>query len=304
MDGQAGWRCTGLHWQDGRPVLGAVLAGRRHERVVAAGTEVSWRLRGPRYCSGPWLAGETDRRPCPHRAEIEPSGGAVLCVPCQAVDRGLALARDRILDDGRTYLLYLAWFGGDLAKVGLTAEQRGHARLQEQGAPVFTVVARGPLPAVRRAELTVSGAGLARERFGVRAKAEQWWHLPGPAERAARVAELRAAVVGLLAGHPVELFPAGEVVDQVGLFGLTDGPPRTYREVVGLADGAAVSGTLRAPIGRQLFLDQPDGGEPLLLDARRLTGWGLSPAPSGPCSGVEVRAHRRPPAPDAQRALF
>ncbi|MEV6208474.1 DUF2797 domain-containing protein [Kitasatospora sp. NPDC051914] len=304
MDGQAGWRCTGLDWRDGQAVLGAVRSGRRHERVVAAGTAVSWRLHGPRYCSGPWLAGEADRRPCPHRAEIEPSTGAVLCVPCQAVDRGLALARDRILDDGRTYLLYLAWFGGDLAKVGLTAEQRGRARLLEQGAPVFTVVARGPLPAVRRAELTVAGAGLARERFGVRAKAEQWWHLPGPEERAARVAELRAAVLGVLAGHPVELFPQGEVVDQVGLFGLSAGPPPVYREVVGLADGATVGGTLLAPVGRQLFLEQPDGGEPLLLDARRLTGWGLSPAPSGPCSGVELRRRRRPPAPDAQRALF
>ncbi|WP_405014327.1 DUF2797 domain-containing protein [Kitasatospora sp. NBC_01539] len=301
---RAPWRCTGLQWQDGRPVLGAVRGALRHERVVEAGTAVSWQVRGPRLCSGPWLSGEPERRPCPHHAEIEPAGGAVLCAPCQTVDGGLALARDQILDDGRTYLLYLAWFGGDLLKVGLTGEHRGRARLLEQGAPVFTFVARGPLPAVRRAELTVSGSGLARERFGARAKAAQWWHLPAAAERAATVAEARVAVLAVLAGHPVETFADGPVVDQVALFGLTAGPPPAYREVVALADGATVSGTLRPPIGRRLFLDPPDGGEPLLLDALRLTGWGLAAAPPGPCSGVELREHRRPPAPDVQHALF
>lgn len=305
MDGPgAPWRCTGLHWQDDRPVLGAVRGGIRHERAVGAGTVVGWRVRGPRRCSGPWIAGETERRPCPHRAGIDPAGSGVLCPPCQGVDRGLALARDRILDDGRTYLLYLAWFGGGLLKVGLTAEQRGRARLLEQGAPVFAFVARGPLPAIRRAELTVSGAGLARERFGGRAKAEQWWHLPGSEERAARIAEARAAALALLAGHPVEAFPAGPVVDHVALFGLTDGPPKAYREVAALADGATLAGTLRAPVGRRLFLDQPDGTEPLLVDTLRLTGWGLAAAPPGPCSGVELRPHRRPAAPDAQAALF
>ncbi|MFD9126809.1 DUF2797 domain-containing protein [Kitasatospora sp. NPDC059571] len=303
--GQAArWRCTGLHWEDDRPVLGAVRGGQRHRRVVEPGAAVAWRVGGPRRCSGPHLPGEAERRACPHRAEIDPAGGAVLCPPCQQVDAGLALARDRILDDGRTYRLYLAWFGGDLLKVGLTGELRGRARLLEQGAPVFTFLARGPLPAVRRAELTVSGSGLARERFGVRAKAEQWWHLPGPQERHARVVEARAAALRLLAGHPLTLYPDGPVVDHVELFGLAEGPPRAYREVLALADGATISGTLRPPVGRQLFLEQPDGGEPLLLDARRLTGWALQPADAGASSGLDLRPHRRPPAPDAQGALF
>jgi hypothetical protein len=305
VDGRsARWRCTGLHWQDDRPVLGAVRGGVRHERVVEPGAVVGWRLGGPRRCSGPHLAGEEERRDCPHRAEIDPVAGAVLCVPCQQVDRGLALARDRILDDGRTYRLYLAWFGGDLVKVGLTAEQRGRSRLLEQGAPVFTFLARGSLPAVRRAELTVSGSGLARERFGVRAKAQQWWHLPGAADRRARIADVRAAALRLLAGHPLTTWPDGPVVDHVALFGLADGPPPAYREVTALADGATVCGTLRPPFGRLVFLDQPDGGEPVLLDTRRLTGWALRAAAPAPCSGVELRPHRRPPAPDVQAALF
>ncbi|MFF1909106.1 DUF2797 domain-containing protein [Kitasatospora sp. NPDC058218] len=299
-----GWISTGLHWRDGQPVLGAVQGRRVHERVVAPGTRIGWLLGGPRRCTGAWLVGASERTPCPHHAVIEPDGGAVQCAACQSVDRGLALARDQILDDGRTYRLYLAWFGDGLLKVGLTAEQRGTARLLEQGALAWTFAARGALPAVRRAELTVAASGMARERFTGRAKTAHWWRHGDADGRRVLLDEARARAHRLLDGHAVELLPDHPVVDQVEVFGLADGAPAAYGQIDALAPGAVVAGRLRPPIGRYLLLDQPDGAEPLLLDTRRLTGWTLAPAAGRPASGLSVSPRVRPEEPDTQEALF
>ncbi|MFJ8039263.1 hypothetical protein ACIRBX_01960 [Kitasatospora sp. NPDC096147] len=314
MDGnraEQGWTATGLRWREGVPRLTAARGAEVHHREVGAGTRIGWELTGPRRCTG--IRTAQRHHPCPTSAELDPAGKAGQCPACQDADQGLALARDRVVDDGRTYHLYLAWFGPGLAKIGLTAEQRGTARLLEQAAPAWTFLARGPLPGVRRAERTVSQSGLARERFTTKAKNQGWWHLPGPRERAAAVRALRAEVLPVLAGHAVELFPEGPVVDQVALFGLADGPPPAYREVTALSDGARISGVLRAPVGQQLFLtpDQLPAAAttatatppevPLLLDTRLLTGWTLRPCAPGPCTGLTERPHVRPA---EQAALF
>ncbi|MFJ8431644.1 DUF2797 domain-containing protein [Kitasatospora sp. NPDC094019] len=304
MSGADGWVSTGLAWRDGRALLSAVHGRRTHEREVVPGTEVGWSLGGPRRCIGALLAGRDERTPCPHRAGIAPDGASVQCAPCQSVDRGLALARDRILDDGRTYRLYLAWFGEGLLKVGLTAEQRGTSRLLEQGALAWTFAARGGLPAVRRAELTLSSSGLARERFKARAKVEHWWEHGDTDHRRAVLTDARARAHELLHGHDVELLPGHPVVDHVAVFGLTGGAPDAYHAVEGLAHGAVVAGRLRAPIGRHLLLDRPDGEPPLLLDTRLLTGWTLTPAPGRPASGLSLVPRVRPEAPDTQEPLF
>ncbi|SOB85888.1 DUF2797 domain-containing protein [Streptomyces sp. 1331.2] len=301
---RAGWMSTGLSWHEGRALLGAVSGARVHERAVEPGVEVGWLLHGPRRCTGAWLAGATERTPCPHHAVIDPDGGPTQCPACQSVDRGLALARDQILDDGRTYLLYLAWFGEGLLKVGLTAEQRGDSRLLEQGALAYAFTARGGLPAVRRAELTVAASGLARERFKSRLKTEHWWSHGDAAHRRTVLTAARAQAHRLLEGHAVERLADRPVVDQVERYGLAGGAPEAYREIAGLADGAVVAGRLRAPIGKHLFLDQADGSGPLLLDTRRLTGWTLTPVSGRPSEGLALQERVRPPEPDTQEALF
>ncbi|MFE6054421.1 DUF2797 domain-containing protein [Kitasatospora sp. NPDC056446] len=300
----AGWISTGLSWRDGRAVLGAVHGTRVHERAVERGAEVGWLLRGPRRCTGAWLVGAVERTPCPHHAVIDPDGGATQCPACQSVDRGLALARDQILDDGRTYLLYLAWFGEGLLKVGLTAEQRGDSRLLEQGALAYAFTARGALPAVRRAELTVAASGLARERYTSRLKADHWWSHGDVPYRRSVLTEARGRAHRLLDGHAVERLADRPVVDHVERYGLAGGAPEAYREIAGLTDGAVLAGWLRAPIGKHLFLDQADGPGPLLLDTRRLTGWTLTPVAGRPSEGLTLRERVRPPEPDTQEALF
>ncbi|MFD0566984.1 hypothetical protein ACFQ2M_37300 [Kitasatospora saccharophila] len=173
-----GWTATGLRWQDGAPRLTATDGRERHARPLADGTPVAWRIAGPRRCTG--ARTERGHRPCPHRATVPAEGTTSQCPPCQNADRGLQLARDRILDDGREYRLYLAWFAPGLLKVGLTAVERGTARLLEQAALAWTFVARGPLPVVRRAELALAHARLARERIPAAAKYPAWWNLPAP----------------------------------------------------------------------------------------------------------------------------
>ncbi|MER5641254.1 DUF2797 domain-containing protein [Kitasatospora sp. NPDC002227] len=316
----SGWTATGLRWREGRPLLTAARGELVHQREVAPGTEIGWRLAGPRRCTGARTA--AGHRPCPHRAEIDPAAKSAQCGPCQGADLGLALARDQIVDDGRTYRLYLAWFGTGLLKVGLTAEERGTTRLQEQAALAYAFVGRGRLPAVRRAELTVAQSGLARERLTGRLKIDRWWGLPGAPERHAQLAGLRTAVLRLLGGHGLELLPDEPVVDQCALFGLAEeGAPPAYQIVTALADGATLCGVLRAPVGRYLFVDPhgPHGpagpagpaadGEPapLLLDTGLLTGWRLTATPPGPAGlpqGVTLRARRRPEETGEQTALF
>ncbi|MFJ9697617.1 DUF2797 domain-containing protein [Kitasatospora sp. NPDC101183] len=301
---QAGWMSTGLGWRDGRAWLGAVAGSRVHERAVEPGVQVGWLLHGPRRCVGAWLVGATERTACPHHAVVAPESGATQCPACQSVDRGLALARDQILDDGRTYMLYLAWFGEGLLKVGLTGEHRGDSRLLEQGALAYAFTARGSLPAVRRAELTVSASGMARERFTSRVKTENWWSHGHEAHRRTLLTEARDSAHRLLDGHALELLADRPVVDHVDRFGLTAGAPEAYGEITALADGAVVAGALRPPVGRHLFLDQPDGRAPLLLDTRRLTGWTLTPVGGRACEGLTVEERVRPPEPDTQEALF
>ncbi len=212
------------------------------------------------------------------------------------------LARNAIIDDGRGYALYLAWFGPGLTKVGLTATERGTDRLAEQGALAFTWLARGRLPAVRAGEQRISARGLAPERRRRHVKLAAWWKLP---DHTQRHDDLRAAYQEIIEAVP---WPAGldraacAVIDLVELFGL-DVLPDACQEITALSSGAVLSGTVRCAIGRDLLLDTPDG--PLLADTRLLTGWPLHPTTAAP-TGLDLRACDYAPSDDAdvQPALF
>jgi hypothetical protein len=210
-------------------------------------------------------------------------------------------------DDGREYLLYLAWFGPDMVKVGLTAADRGRDRLLEQGAITFTMLAAGSYDPIRQAERLISAAGLARERITARAKAAAWLSLPPPGERTELLTAARARVATLVPWpDEVRLLP-GEVTDQAGDFGV-DGPLHDrWREVTGLSDGAVLSGRVRVVIGRRLLLDTPAG--PLLCDMRRPAGWAVRPVPDNAPPAPAGLALAAGPAPgghddDSQETLF
>jgi Protein of unknown function (DUF2797) len=300
------WICTGLHWIDGEPTLIARRGEDEHKRVLHGGVGVSWRWSGPRRCTG-WWAPATGRRPCPRRAVIDARATMSQCPLCQSRDAGLALARDRIVDDGKEYQLYLAWFAPGMLKVGLTAVSRGNARLLEQAAIGYTIIATGSLPSIRRAELTLSHSGLATERVRARAKAESWWRLADAASsKESELADARSRALRILAGHDLNLLVDGPIIDNTSVFGLALAVPTSYQEITALADEGRLTATVREPIGKHVFMDTaigPGDVAVLLLDTRLLAGHSLSavsdPEPDSGHVGLHLVERRRPELYDA-----
>jgi uncharacterized protein DUF2797 len=280
------WRSTGLHWEAAAATLTAApfdpatgrAGGAEHRRLLAPGQHLGWRLVGPRRCVGIWSGAE--RIACPAGTPIAEAGTDAQCRACASGDKGRALARDAITDD-RTFALYLAWFGPEMVKVGITAEDRGRDRLLEQGAIAYTLLATGPHTSIRQAERAVAASGLATERISAQAKANAWWTLPDAAKRAEHLAAIHTAIVSRMS-WPERTIPAGcQIVDQAADFALTRPPPASYAELTAAAHGSVLAGQITAIIGRRLLLDTPTG--PLLADMRRIAGWQL--VPTAPDSG-------------------
>ncbi len=291
------WWCTGVRWREGRPALGWWAPGRGgRESVLAYGQELAFVARGGRGCLGVWRGGR--RTPCPTGAAVAVRATRAQCEECARIDRSYSVAADTMADDPRPYAVYLAYFGPELLKVGITADERGPARLLEQGAVAFTWLARGPLMAARRVEELVGVALGVPDRIPYVRKRLVRGALPPVQEWAAELRAAHARAVGL-AGWPESLTPAVcEVVDHRGEFGLADlgRPASVVRE---LADGGLVAGRLVAAVGPDLHLDiglGPGPGRGLVVDSRLLAGWRLASAegvgtgttfPTGELGGVQ-----------------
>ncbi|MER6117264.1 DUF2797 domain-containing protein [Streptomyces sp. NPDC001743] len=280
-----GWQCAGLRWPDerGGPVLGWHKGPRTRGSALAYGTELGFRASGARTCVG------ARGNACPVAAPVPERSTGARCAECGRLDRAHSVAADTIPDDPRTYRVYLAWFGAGMVKVGITAEERGAARLREQGAVVFSWLGRGPLMAARRAEEVLRAALGVPDRIPYARKRAVRLDLPDPAERAAEVAELYGRAVALEGrGWPeaLERLPC-EAVDHAGIFGLSamDPPGGAVRAVTGLLDGGAVAGRLVAAAGPDLHLDAGADGI-VVVDTRLMTGWSLEAADEG--AGVSV----------------
>ncbi|MGW7366727.1 DUF2797 domain-containing protein [Streptomyces sp. NPDC054841] len=270
------WQCRGMGWGQGVPVLRWARGGARRESRLGYGQEIGFRGVGERGCLG------ARGNACPVGAVVPGRSTGGLCPECARLDRAHSVAADTIADDPRTYRVYLAWFGPGMVKVGITAEQRGAARLLEQGAVVFGWLGRGPLMAARRTEELLRAALGVPDRIPYARKRAVRALLPaGAGERAAEVTELYARAVGL-AGWPEALERVGfEVVDHVGVFGL-EGLPAASGVVRELVDGGTVAGRLLAAAGPDLHLSTLEG-RVVVVDTRLLSGWELVGAdPRGP----------------------
>ncbi|OIK24529.1 hypothetical protein VT52_026970 [Streptomyces malaysiense] len=212
------------------------------------------------------------------RAAVPPRGTGARCEECARLDRAHSVAADTIADDPRPYRVYLAWFGPGLVKVGITAVERGPARLLEQGAVCFSWLGTGPLMAARRTEETLRAALGVPDRIAYAQKRAVRARLPGTGEeRAAEVRALHRRAVELARWPESLRAEPCEVVDHVQAFGL-DGVPAAFGEVVELVPGGAVGGELVAAAGPDLHLAVRGRGV-VVLDTRLLRGWGLMPSP-------------------------
>jgi len=298
MDG-GGLLFTGLHWERDRPVLTGLVGSRLHVRPLERGQAVGWEIAGPRRCVGFHDRREHRRRPCPEAAQV---ADASQCDLCQAADPGRLIARGEVPSgmEQEPFVLYLAWFGDGLSKVGISSEKRGVGRLCEQGAISYCLVARGPLVAIRPAEMLLSGVGVAPERITARSKLTAWWGIPPAEERAAGLKALHAAATDAVQEvRDVEVvgFQAG---DLTALFGLEREMPDRYELVTGLRPAAVLSGEVTHVIGKFLVLGTPA----VVIDARLLEGWTLRRSSEPGCGMLVEQRSREADARAVQGTLF
>ncbi|MEU9185421.1 DUF2797 domain-containing protein [Streptomyces sp. NPDC048484] len=260
------WKCTGLWWVGCEPVLtwdggcrSALPWGKQVAFAVVGG--------GARRCVG--ARGHS----CPLGSALSGRSVGGRCEECARLDRSHSVAADTIADDPRPYSVYLAWFGPGMVKVGITAVERGSARLLEQGAVAFTWLGRGPLMSARRSEELLRTVLGVPDRIAYDAKRAVRSALPEAAAREAEIRELHARAVGL-GGWPeaLERMPF-EAVDHAGAFGL-DGLASAVAVVVELVPGGVVRGELVAAAGPDLHLRTGRGV--FVLDTRLMTGWELT----------------------------
>ncbi|MER7894912.1 DUF2797 domain-containing protein [Streptomyces sp. NPDC096046] len=263
------WKCSGLRWSaDGPELLWD--GGRRS--ALTRGKRVAFRVveGGARTCVG------ARGHACPVSAVVPGRSTGARCEECARLDRAHSVAADTIADDPRPYHVYLAWFGPGMVKVGITAQERGSARLLEQGAVCFSWLGVGPLMAARRTEELLRAALRVPDRIPYAEKRAVRAALPeAAADRAGEVAELHERAVALPAWPESLVRKPLRVVDHVGVFGLA-GVPVAVGGVSELVSGGAVGGELVAAAGPDLHLATGDGV--VVLDTRLMTGWGLMPA--------------------------
>ena len=268
-----------LVWDGGR--RSALTWGKRVAFGVAEG--------GGRTCVG------ARGHACPVRAAVPGRSTGARCEECARLDRAHSVAADTIADDPRPYRVYLAWFGPGMVKVGITGEERGSARLLEQGAVCFTWLGTGPLMAARRTEELLRAALGVPDRIPYAEKRAVRAELPGSREeRAAEVVELHARAAALPAWPESLERAACQPVDHVDVFGLT-GLAAAVGAVSELVAGGVVGGRLVAAAGPDLHLET--GGGVVVLDTRLMTGWGLVPAGSDENdeNTVPIRQFKAPP---------
>jgi hypothetical protein len=216
------------------------------------------------------------------------------------MDRSNSVATDTRLDDPRPYSVYLAHHGS-LIKVGITAVERGEARLLEQGALASVMISAGSLVGARRVEILLGSTLGLPDRVSTSRKRTARTQPGDVAERSTGLLSVVEQTAGL-AWPDGQVRCEARVSDHVARYGLPDAG--LYAEVVMAAPvpGGVIAGRIVCAIGTDLYLDTTAGL--LLLDTHLLSGWTLGRAPAH--AEITVPLEKLEPAPrqDDQEALF
>jgi hypothetical protein len=217
------------------------------------------------------------------------------------MERSNSIAADTRLDDPRSFSVYLAHHGS-VVKVGITATERGQARLLEQGALSSTFISSGSLLGARRIEnLLMTTLGLPDRVSTSRKRAARG--RPVAAEdrqQALEEAVERAAALSWPEGQTRSESP---VHDHTTAYGLpVDGlhPDTALRSP---APGSTLTGEIACTIGTDIYLSTSSGL--VLLDTHLLAGWSLQRAePTAQLTVPLERVEALPPPEIEQDALF
>jgi hypothetical protein len=298
------WRPSGLAWTDAGTPAAALEwlspTGEVRTSVVDVGARLALVVGADRRCGGLWWDGR--HVPCAVRAAIDPGAKSGQCESCAAMARTRSVATDTMLDDPRQFRVYLAHHGS-VVKVGITATERGQARLLEQGALSSVFLSAGSLVSARRCEsLLTTALGLPQLVGTARKRAARL--APGTASY--RAAELTAVVhrVAGLDWPPGQTWATTEPVDHTPAYGLPDGGLAPALQLDPLRPGATISGKVTCRIGRDLYLATPRGI--LLVDTGLLEGWALTRADADAplTAGTSPATTTRDPAGEAERDVL
>lgn len=264
------WRPTGLVWTpDGVAMEWLSPTGDVRASDLPLGAPLSLQVGSDRRCIGLWHDGR--RIPCAAQALIAPQAKTGQCASCAAIARSRSVATDTALDDTREFSVYLAHHGS-LVKAGITATERGQARLLEQGALSSLVLSAGTLLSARRCEaLLTTALGLPQQVHTTRKRAARL--APGtPTARAEELTVIAGRAKGL--DWPPGQTRAAEVpVDHTGTYGLPAVGIAPNQQLDPLRPAVRISGEISCRIGRDLYLKTPTGT--VLLDTGLLQGWAL-----------------------------
>ncbi|MFB6721150.1 DUF2797 domain-containing protein [Kribbella sp. NPDC056345] len=262
-------RVAGLVWNDGLPQLEWSAATPR--TPLRLGDEIAFATGPDRQCIGIWRNGK--RLGCPTRTPLAATVHGPLCPECQTMDRSYSIAADTRLDDPREFAVYLAHHGSRV-KIGITAADRGQARLLEQGALSSAFLSSGTLAAARRVERLFTSAFGVTDRVASPTKRTARLSPPSAAERADDLQGL-AKNVSTLDWPDGQTLRTLDVIDHTPTYGLPAGGIQPGHTLTALAPYAVISGRITCQIARDLYLDTPDGL--VLADTQLLSGWPLSP---------------------------
>jgi hypothetical protein len=289
-------RVTGLLWSGGEAQL-EWATGKVSPLVLGAG--LAFVFGADRRCIGIWRSGR--RLACSTSTVLEPASRSPQCPDCQAMERSNSIAADTRLDDPRSFSVYLAHHGS-VVKVGITATERGEARLLEQGALSSTFISSGSLLGARRIEnLLMTTLGLP-DRVSTTRKRNARSRPVSTPERTAQLTDL--------VGRAADLsWPEGQT--------RCESPIRDHTTTYGLpADGLHPDAALRSPtaastlngeiactIGADVYLRTTAGL--VLLDTHLLAGWSLQRAQPNAALTVPLEPVEALPPPEIEQdALF
>ncbi|MGH8906384.1 MAG: DUF2797 domain-containing protein [Egibacteraceae bacterium] len=242
-------------------------------RPVVAGRQAGWRVQGPRRCVGLYDPEGNARRRCP--ASRPPAVGAQ-CSACASADPGRRIAQDRPGPDGTfptgVFRLYLALFGLQALKVGLTAKHRADDRLLEQGAIAHLFLCEGPYLQIRRIERLLSTQLDIPEQVRWRRKRALWRQATDRQRLADVLNDAADHARRLLFGCPVTVLAKQPVTENLSCYNLDPQTlPNALQVVTSLDDGDVLTGCVVGAVGKMLLLDA--AGELLVVDTRALEGW-------------------------------
>lgn len=220
-----------------------------------------------RYCTG-WRDIQTGERfSCPNAQTVDPKYDQ--CAACQkrtgfnpAFYHATSVSTQQEARNAEPHILYLAYFGGEMVKVGISHAARGHARLLEQGARHAVILDTFPTAQIaRHYEAAIAKLPGVAETVSVRQKLAL---LTSPID----ISLLTATHKRAEAATGVT-FTAGEVLHFDHRF-FPSGVP-DFSHLVITTEQALISGQVTGVLGSILFAAQQ--GTLLALPLKRFVGY-------------------------------